>query len=592
MSLLSIHNITMAYGGLPVIDGATLHVERGQRVCLLGRNGAGKSTLLKIIGGLTQPDSGMCHWDPGTVTAFVPQEVPAGISEPVEKVIRGGLRSGSTEALAHSQVAKVMSLMSLPEGERFDTLSGGLKRRVLLARALVCEPDVLLLDEPTNHLDIDAIRWLEGYLLRKRITLIFVTHDRALIRKLATRIVEIDRGKLTTWECDYTSFLRRKAADLAAEEKDWDRFDKKLAQEEAWIRTGIKARRTRNEGRVRALKHMRRAYELRRKRQGTVTMTLQEGDRSGRIVAEARAVSFSYDDQPPIVRGLDLAVMRGDKVGIVGRNGSGKTTVLKLLLGDLQPREGNLKLGTRLEPLYFDQLRAEIDENKSVWKNVLLHGDHVTVSGRSRHIVGYLEDFLFTRERIMSPAAQLSGGERNRLLLAKLFTQPSNLLVLDEPTNDLDIETLELLEALLVDFSGTVLLVSHDRDFLDNVVTYTLALPGDGSVVECVGVYDQWLARQRKPKSRQQQQPQSKQHKPRPQAPRKLSYKENRELAQLPDRIETLEREQAEIHEAMGQASFYKGDGDAKRATERLKEIEESLQQAFARWEVLEARSR
>ena len=503
MALFSLRDVSLAFGGPRLLDQVDWQIERGERVCLLGRNGEGKSTLLRLIRGELEPDEGQVIRQQGLHIARLPQEVPEGRGMTVADEVAEGL----PESLEHHdvddhRVDAILSRMGLDPDARFENLSSGMKRRVLLAQALVAEPDILLLDEPTNHLDIDAIRWLEEFLLRYGGTLVFVTHDRAFLGRLATRIVELDRGHLYDWACDYATFLKRKEDVLAAEERQNALFDKKLAQEEVWIRKGIEARRTRNEGRVRALKAMREARRKRRERQGTAWMQVQEAERSGTLVIEAKGVGFGYDG-PPVIRDLTTTIMRGDKVGIIGPNGSGKTTLLRLLLGQLPPREGTIRHGTNLEVAYFDQLKATLDEEKTVQQNVSEY-DTIAINGQPRHVLGYLQDFLFPPERSRSLVKFLSGGERSRLLLAKLFTKPSNVLVLDEPTNDLDVETLELLESLLVDYQGTVLLVSHDRAFLNDVVTSTLAIEADGRVKEYDGGYDDYL-RQRRPRRRPSQ---------------------------------------------------------------------------------------
>jgi ATP-binding cassette subfamily F protein uup len=489
-------------------------------------------------------------------------------------------------------VELTLARMNLEPDAPFGALSAGLKRRALLARSLVRDPDLLLLDEPTNHLDIEAISWMEDFLLRFAGTIVFVTHDRVFLKKLATRIVELDRGRLLDWACDYETFLERREAALAAEAEQWVQFDKKLAREEIWIRQGIKARRTRNEGRVRALESMREARKARRGHAGTVRLRAQEAVSSGKLVIEATDVSYAYDTGDPVIRDFSTLILRGDKVGIIGPNGSGKTTLLRLLLGDLQTKAGQVRHGVHLEVAYFDQLRAQLEEDRSVLENVGEGNDTILFNGKPRHIIGYLQDFLFSPERARSPVRILSGGERNRLLLAKLFTQPSNVLVMDEPTNDLDTDTLELLEELLLDHPGTLLLVSHDRAFLNNVVTSTLVMEGGGHVGEYVGGYDDWL-RQRQPiipgkaekassrPSRQQAQRQQR---------ATLSFKEQRELEALPERIELLEAEQRSLYEAMSDPSFYRKAGsDIAAAQRRLEALEEELESAYQRWEELEA---
>ncbi|HSA79117.1 MAG TPA: ATP-binding cassette domain-containing protein, partial [Nitrospirota bacterium] len=469
----------------------------------------------------------------------------------------------------------------------------GLKRRVLLAKALAGQPDLLLLDEPTNHLDIDSISWLEEFLLSFGGTLLFVTHDRALLQKLATRIVDLDRGRLTSWPGSYQTYLELKQAALDAEAVENAKFDKKLAAEEVWIRQGVKARRTRNEGRVRALKELRRTRSERREVTGTARMQMQDAERTGKLVIEAQDVSYGYSDRP-VIRDFSTTIIRGDKVGIIGPNGSGKTTLLKILLGDLKPQKGTLRLGTNLEVAYLDQHRAQLDDEKTVQDNVASGSDHVTINGNRRHVIGYLQDFLFAPARARSPVKVLSGGERNRLLLAKLFTKPSNVLVLDEPTNDLDIETLDLLEELLMDYPGTVLLVSHDRAFINNVVTSTLALEGDGKVNEYVGGYDDWL-RQSQRKIEVSGVPVKIEEKkaasgPQKEKSRRLTFKEQKELETLPKRIEELETEQQQIIAVMADPAFYRESGNRVTETKaRLEAVEKELVESYARWEALEA---
>jgi ABC transport system ATP-binding/permease protein len=463
---------------------------------------------------------------------------------------------------------------------------------VIFARGLVFDPDVLLLDEPTNHLDVEAIEWMEEFLLRCGVTLLFVTHDRMFLQKLATRVMELDRGNLIDWSCDYANFQKRKQALLEAEAEQWVQFDKKLALEEAWIRKGVKARRTRNEGRVSALERMREARRARRERTGSVHMRAQEARRSGKLVIEAEALSYGYTTEAPVIRELSTFIMRGDKVGIIGPNGSGKTTLLRLLLGELPPQQGRLRHGVHLEVAYFDQLRAQLDEDKSVLQNVSEGNDTIVFNGRPRHIFGYLQDFLFSPERSRSPVRILSGGERNRLLLARLFTKPSNVLVMDEPTNDLDAETLELLEELLLDYPGTLLLVSHDRTFLNNVVTSTLVLEGQGRVGEYVGGYDDWLRQRPLVVSAAMQKIAGRKAVERPQRERRqaLSYKEQRELEALPPHIESLEAEQATLYSTLSDPSFYLRPGtEIAGAKARLESLERELNEAYQRWENLDA---
>ena len=594
MALLTLRDITLAFGGPPLFDGVTLQIEAGDRLCLMGRNGSGKSTLLKLIAGLLPPERGELVRQQGLKVALVSQDIPAEISGTVfEVVAQHPHAAAESEAWQHEQqVERVLNRLQLKGEAEFATLSGGTRRRVLLARALVSNPDILLLDEPTNHLDIETILWLEEFLARQVTTCLFVTHDRAFARRLANRVAELDRGRLYTFSCGYDQFVERREALLEAEIARQALFDKKLAQEEAWVRHGIKARRTRNEGRVRALKELREQSRQRRSRQGTARMQLQEVERSGRLVVEAEGVSFGYKSgEKPVIRDLSTTIMRGDKVGIIGPNGSGKSTLLRLLLGELTPRSGTIRQGTKLEVLYMDQLREQFDPQKSVAWNVGEGNDILIINGKSRHIIGYLQDFLFSAERARSPVSILSGGERNRLLLAKLFTRPGNLLVLDEPTNDLDAETLELLEDLLVEYSGTLLLVSHDREFLNNVVSSTLSIEPDGKVLESVGGYDDWLRQKESVEASAVPQKQV-QEKARPQKerPRKLSYKEERELLTLPERIEELELEQQQLHDRLADPELYKNAGpEVATINARLEALEAELLAAYERWEELEA---
>ncbi len=594
MALLSLRDVSLAFGGPKLLDGVNWQIERGDRVCLLGRNGEGKSTLLKLIEGGLKPDEGEVIRQQGLQIARLPQEVPEGRGGSVAEEVAAGL--GEEVTGPDYRVDAVLSRMSLDGSAVFSALSSGMKRRVLLARSIVGEPDILLLDEPTNHLDIESIRWLEETLMRYGGTLVFVTHDRAFLSRLATRIAELDRGRLDDWACDYPTFVERKEQLLAAEERQAALFDKKLAQEEVWIRKGIQARRTRNEGRVRALKAMREERRKRRERQGTARLQAQEADRSGQLVIEAKGAGFGYStgdgEGRTVLRDLTTTIMRGDKIGIIGPNGSGKTTLLRLLLGELAPGEGTIRHGTNLNVAYFDQLKTTLDEEKTVQQNVSEY-DTIAIGDQRRHIIGYLQDFLFPPERSRTLVKFLSGGERSRLLLAKLFTKPSNVLVLDEPTNDLDIETLELLESLLVDYQGTVLLVSHDRAFLNDVVTSTLAIEADGQVKEYDGGYDDYL-RQRKSEApievksaaAPEAPPSAKQAADRP---RKLSNKEQRELQELPARIESLELARAGLHDAMAEPDFYRKDGAAiAEAKSRLETLESELAAAYERWEALE----
>ncbi|QOX80462.1 ATP-binding cassette domain-containing protein [Trichlorobacter lovleyi] len=592
MALITLRDISLAFGGPPLFDGINLQIEPGDRLCLMGRNGTGKSTLMKLISGEIPPEGGEVIRSQGLRVALVSQEIPQEVAGTVFEVVaqHPHAAAGAEQWEHEQQVERVLNRLHLEPEAEFATLSGGTKRRVLLARALVAAPDILLLDEPTNHLDIETILWLEEFLARNITTCIFVTHDRAFARRLANRIAELDRGRIYAFSCGYDQFVDRREALLEAEITRMALFDKKLAQEEAWIRQGIKARRTRNEGRVRALKALREEYRQRRTRQGTATIRLQEAERSGRLVIEAEQVGFSYGDRT-VIRDLSTTIMRGDKLGIIGPNGSGKTTLLRLLLGELEPGTGSIRQGTRLEVLYMDQMRDQLDPQKSVAENVGEGNDTLVIGGKSRHIIGYLQDFLFSPERARSPVSILSGGERNRLLLAKLFTKPGNVLVLDEPTNDLDAETLELLEDLLMEYSGTLLLVSHDREFLNNVVSSTLAINSDGTVKETVGGYDDWLREQQLEAAPPvAAKPVQEKGKPQKERPRKLSFKEERELEALPERITTLEAEQEQLHSTLADPEFYKSAGaEVARLNSRLEELEAELLAAYERWEELEA---
>jgi len=598
MALLSLRGVGLSFGGPKLLDGADLTVEAGERICLLGRNGEGKSTLLKLISGELAPDEGSILRQQGVRVARLLQDVPAGHGGSVADEVASGLAHDDHGFGGDDhRVQSVVSRVGLDPDAKFSELSSGMKRRVLLAQAIVAEPDVLLLDEPTNHLDIESIGWLENFLLRYSGTIVFVTHDRVFLQKLATRIVELDRGHLMDWACDYPTFLARRDQLLAAEARERDLFDKKLAEEEKWIRKGIEARRTRNEGRVRALQAMRKAHQQRRERQGTARIQAQEAEKSGMLVIEAEDVEFGYGDRS-VVRDLSTTIVRGDKVGVIGPNGAGKTTLLRLLLGQLEPRSGTVRQGTNLEVSYFEQLKSSLDDEKTVQKNVSDY-DTVTIDGRERHILGYLQDFLFTPDRARTLVKYLSGGERSRLLLAKLFTRPSNVLVLDEPTNDLDLETLELLESLLVGYQGTVLLVSHDRAFLNDVSTSVLSVEADGRVKEYEGGYDDYL-RQRTaerpadaapaaPAAAPKGTASATAEAPRPKAP-KLNNLERKELQSLPGRIEKLEAELAALHEAMADPSFYKQDRDViAAANAKLQGVEADLAAAYARWEALDA---
>ncbi len=587
MALLSLQEISVRFGGPWLLEGVTLNVERGERVCLLGRNGEGKSTFLKVAAGLLVPDAGEVVRARNLVASMMPQMVPGELPGNVLDMVRQGTRTELDAWHRDTQARKVVSLMELDPAAVCATLSGGMKRRVLLAQALASEPDVLLLDEPTNHLDVESIEWMESFLLRFPGAILFVTHDRVFLRRLATRIAELDRGRLRSWACGYDQFLERKAAALEDEERQNAVFDKKLAQEEAWLRRGVKARRTRNEGRVRDLMKLRAERAARRELGGNVKATLQESDRSGYKVITAKNLGRAYDGRF-LFRGLDVEICRGDKVGILGPNGCGKSTLIRVLLGQDTPDEGTVENGTKLEISYFDQMRAVLDEDRTVFDNVADGNEYVTVNGLRKHVIGYLEEFLFAPDRARSPVRVLSGGERSRLVLARLFAKPSNVLVLDEPTNDLDLETLELIEDLLVEYAGTVLLVSHDRAFLNEVVTSTLVFEGDGAVREYPGGYDDWVA-QRKLAAAvaliRDEPP-----KPAATKSRKLSNRERKELQEIPGRITALESERDEIHARMAGADFYKGSSaDIQAATSRSAEIPPELDRLYARWAELES---
>ncbi len=685
MSLLSLNNLSFTYASPALLENVTLHVERGERIGLVGRNGAGKSTLLKIIAGLIRPDDGTVEFQPDTVVAQLSQDVPDGTGKSAFDVAAEGFaelgpavcayrtltRKQHTGELLNEHDQKIyndasnqladadlwtaadeledlLEEMQLPADYDFGSLSAGMKRRVLLARAMIRKPDILLLDEPTNHLDIDSIIWLQDYLSRFTGTLIFVTHDRVFLQELASRIVEVDRGRLFDWTCDYATFLVRRDQLLAAEAVEQAQFDKKLAVEERWIRQGIKARRTRNEGRVRALKKMREERRARREKVGLAKMQIQEADRSGHLVARLENVSHHFDGAE-VIKNFSTTIFRGDRIGIIGPNGAGKSTLLRILLGELTPTSGKVRLGTNLSVAYFDQLRDQLDDTKSARENLGDGTDFLLVNGEKRHVVGFLQDFLFSPDRVKTLAGFLSGGERNRLLLAKMMAKPANVMVLDEPTNDLDAETLELLEEMLPQFSGTILLVSHDRAFLNNVVTSTIVFEGDGQISEFDGGYDDWL-RQKKIRdsiaasapaekssnagnntaARSQssepetggiqtvgiesartgsggtsdpsksgaparstiatQTPPGTAVAPASKPTRRLSYREQRELEQLPDRIAALEAEQKQLSEQLADPQIYQAAGNrAATVGARLQEVEQELLHCLDRWETLES---
>jgi len=593
MALVHLEDLTIAYRGPPLLDGVTRQIESGQRIGLLGRNGSGKTTLLRMIAGTEQPDHGRCTVAPGTRLAYLSQEVPQDVTGPAGTVVREALAAAvAAEEIdgweADARVEQTLARMQIDEAADLGSMSAGLRRRTFLACSLVAQPHLLLLDEPTNHLDLAAIGWLEEFLATWSGTLVFVTHDRAFLRKLSTRIWEIDRGKLFDWSCDYDTFLARKADALAAEDKQNALFDKRLAEQEVWIRQGVKARRTRNEGRVRALKAMRVERSQRREQVGKTRLVIQEAARSGTLVCSVEGVSFSYGGRP-ILSDFSTAILRGDKVGIIGPNGAGKTTLLRLLLGQLAPDQGTVSLGTQLAVAYFDQLRGQLDGDKTIVDNIAGGNDTVTIDGKSRHIIGYLQDFLFSPERARTLVRFLSGGERHRVLLAKLFTQPANVIVLDEPTNDLDAETLELLEQRLVEFSGTILVVSHDREFLNNVATSVIAYE-DGGIREYVGGYDDWVRQRPAAVSAAASAPPRRASAQAAGGPQKRrSYKEQRELELLPATIEVLEQEIAALHCRIASADFYTQLAAEIAATQRLlKDRETRLATAFQRWQELD----
>ncbi len=594
MALLSLLDVHVGFGGPPVLDRLNLQIEAGERICLLGRNGAGKTTLMRVAAGEMQPDSGTVTVPDGVRLARLTQEIPDALPGTVREIVAGGVCSDdhAEDWEKDIRIDDLVARLGLPEDRAFDELSGGLKRRCLLARALASDPGLLLLDEPTNHMDLDSILWMEEFLLERRTPLLFVTHDRAFLRRMANRILELDRGRLTSWSCDYDTYLVRKEELFEAEERQRAAFEKKLGQEEAWSRRSPGARRTKSNARMEALKRMREQRAGMRTATGSAKMEISEAERSGVRVVEAEKVAFAYPGGTPVIRDFSLNLARGDKIGLIGPNGAGKTTLVRMLLGQLAPTAGSIKFGTKLEVVYFDQMREQIDDSRTVAENIAGDSDSVEVQGRSRHVISYLQDFLFEPSRARSKAKVLSGGERNRLLLARLFTKPANVLVLDEPTNDLDAETLDVLEDILVDYSGTLIVVSHDRDFLDNVVTSTLVFEGGGVVTEHVGGYTDWrnevarLAAAKRSVGTKPTEPTTK-------APTaaKLSNKERKELETLPARIEQLEAEQASLTAQLGDPDLYK-DGGAKAADlqRRLQAAETEHSAALARWMELDGR--
>ena len=628
MALLRATDLSLHFGHHVIFDKAGFQLEKGERVCLVGRNGAGKSTLLKLVEGEIQADDGNIWRQPGMRLARLDQELPDADDSLVIDFVASGLEAlgqllSEFERLSHQQldegglkrldhlqheidakngwayqqtIDEVISRLELPRNKKMSDLSGGWRRRVALGKALVSAPDILLLDEPTNHLDIEAIQWLEKQLLQFQGAVLFITHDRSMVRNLATQILELDRGTLRLFQCGYDKYLDEREHLLKVEDQQNALFDKRLAQEEAWIRQGIKARRTRNEGLVRALKKMREERSERRTQTGKAKIAVETAGLSGKLVAELKDVSMAFDDKP-LFEHLNLNIIRGDKIGLLGPNGVGKSTLLKIILGELEPQSGQVKLGTKLEVAYFDQMRAMLDGGKTIVDTVGQGRDSLTINGKDRHILSYLGDFLFSPERARTPLRALSGGERNRVQLACLFSQPANILVMDEPTNDLDMETLELLESILVEFSGTVLLVSHDRDFMDNVVTSSLAFEGQGVVREYVGGYQDWLRQggsffSGKPNSKEPQKTQAASvneadGSPQPKASKKtkLSYKLQRELDQLPEKIEQLEGEQEALQQQVASPDFYQQDHQkTAQVLSRLADVEAELNQSLERW--------
>ena len=620
MNLVNTINLYLSYGDQPLLDNTSLTIETGERICLVGRNGAGKSTLLNIISGQLVPDEGTISYSKNIRIGALQQEVPADMQGSVYDCIAAGIGSlasvftdwhhltleASNDASVlprlqklqdiieannawnlENRIATTLSLLDLPSDTPFDQLSGGMKRRALLGQALVVDPDLLLLDEPTNHLDIDSILWLEDFLLQFRGSLLFITHDRSFLQTLATRIIDLDRGNLTSWPGSYEKYLQAKQSQLDIEVTHNSLFDKKLAKEEVWIRQGIKARRTRNEGRVRALKKLREERMQRRELMGRIKLAQQKSELSGKIVMNAEEVSFQWPDKP-IVSNFSCKILRGEKIGIIGPNGCGKSTLIQLLLGQLTPQQGHINLGTKLEIAYFDQHRENIDLEKSVRDNIADGADTITINGRPKHIISYLKDFLFSEKKINMPAKALSGGERNRLLLARLFTRSFNVLIMDEPTNDLDMETLELLEELLVEFKGTLLLVSHDRSFIDHIVTSTLVFESPGKLTEYVGGYEDML-RQQSEKSTPANTEMSPNKSPPQVRTSSISQGAQKELKTLPAKIEKLEAKIAEFHLQFAEPEFYQQDQQTIQGLqEQLSSHKRSLNDLFERWEFLE----
>jgi len=623
MAIVTLTNIYHSFGDQPILDHADMSIEDNERLCIVGRNGAGKSTLMKLIAGLQKPDEGSITIQNGIKITQLIQEVPHDTHGSVYDVVAHGLgglgdvitewhaiiSSGATDdkamdrmaTLQHDidinngwnleqRVSTTLSQLELDGSVEFSSLSGGRKRRVLLAQALVGEPDLLLLDEPTNHMDIESILWLENFLKTFNGSLLFITHDRSFLKNVATAIIDLDRGVISRWNGTYDQYLEGKAAKLANEETEQKLFDKKLALEEVWIRQGIKARRTRNEGRVRALEAMRKDRAARREVVKKANFTAQSSDSSGKIVIEAKDIAYAWNEGTgkTIVKDYSIKVLRGEKIGIIGANGCGKSTLIQLLLGDLQPQQGTVKQGTKLDIAYYDQLRNNLDDKKSVLENLDAGADRIEINGISKHVIGYLKEFLFTDKQINTPVSTLSGGERNRLMLAKLFTKPFNFLVMDEPTNDLDVDTLELLEELLAEFNGTLILVSHDRAFIDNIVTSTIVFEDQGVVKNYIGGYADWLWQRGEIAPTQSINKAVPKEKPK-QAAKKLSYSEEKELKNLPQKIGKLEAKINTMQNAMGEADFYQQEQDKiKTAQTKLEETQKQLDTAYQRWEELD----
>ena len=623
MALISIQEVTHSYGGPLLLDKVNYQLKKNERVALIGRNGEGKTTLLTLMANIQKPDSGRVVYEKGIKVGYLPQQIDSNLEGTVFEIVLSGLgkraellseyqdtysklqTTHSEELISklnelqvklesadswkvYNEVKLILSKLKLNPDDKFNKMSGGQKRRVLLARALVENPDVLLLDEPTNHLDIDSINWLENFLNDYRGTLLFTTHDRAFLDNISNKIIELDRGRLFIWKCDYRSYLLHKEEQERSEDKERQLFDKKLAEEEVWIRQGIRARRTRNEGRVRALKKMREEKRSQRERVGKVRFKTPDTYLSGRLIAETTEISHKYNDEY-LISDFSTQVMRGDKIGLIGPNGSGKTTLLNILLGKLKPTFGKVVVGTNLDIAYFDQHRAELDEEKSVMENLSGGSPTLTINEKQVHIVSYLQDFLFSADRARSSVKSLSGGERNRLLFAILFSRPSNLLVMDEPTNDLDIETLELLEELLIQYKGTILLVSHDRVFLNNVVTSTMVFEGNGVVMEYPGGYEDWKSQQVQVSTEKNSEKKEKNKKVKTEKPRKLSFKERKDFDEIPGLIERLEKEQEELYLTMTDPEYYKKTAEEiKTINERSEKIKEELSTAFDRWDFLD----